>query len=269
MKIIISEKQFKNVVNILVEKYIDDPYFRDNDIYDYIPSNKEIENFNRIDNPKPFRVNNNDDYNKNYRLHNHNYSTDKPIKLKKEVPNSGVKYTGRAKIIYTYPNGRQEDVKNSIGPVAVVKNKLRELKKQVSTKDAPFYSIKYEIVGRLFEGIHASEAHDDFNSIKTIVDGKINVAIINIDYNDNNVMKLIGKNKLKLLKVPSNKFNMYIIYRDGYIGQAQELKSLADKYNGYLSHNASDEDTIRIGKLLGYYDEDINSFIEKRKRKLT
>ena len=88
-------------------------------------------NFKGFENPKDA---NRFDPNKNF---------GKPIQFKREKEPSGKNYTGKAKVIYTYPNGIQVDVKNSEGPVAVVQQKLSRIKSQ-STKDAPFYSIKYE-----------------------------------------------------------------------------------------------------------------------------
>jgi hypothetical protein len=46
----------------------------------------------------------------------------------------------------------------------------------------------------------------------------------------------------------------------------EERETLQDyKYNGYLSYKATEEDTRRIGELLGYKKETIDSFIEKLK----
>ena len=142
MRLIITEKQLNQVINILSEKYVEDSYFSDNDIYDYEPNQSDIDDFNKIDKPQysDFRGferpkdPNKFDPNKNF---------GKTVKFKREKEPSGKNYTRRAKIIYTYPNGMQVDVKNSEGPVGVVKQKLDRLKAN-STKDAPFYSIKYE-----------------------------------------------------------------------------------------------------------------------------
>lgn len=265
MKVKLKKKELINLFKVLNENYFDDQYLRDNDIYDYIPTDKEIEMFNKIDKPQKLNFPK-DEYDPNSKLNNPHYNSEKKPKFKREVKNRNIKYTGRAKIIYTYPNGKQEDVKNSIGPIAVVKNKLKNIQNQTSTNDAPFYSIKFETTHNLFENINPNEAYDNFNSVKTIVDGKRNVATININNNDDKTMKLIGVNKLKLLKVTSNKYNMYIIYRDGYQKQAMELKNIADKYNGFLSYNASDEDTYKIGKLLGYNENDILKYINKKNK---
>ena len=142
MKLIITEAQLKEVIGILAEAYTNDPYFADNDIYDYEPNQSEIDDFNKVDKPQYSNFKgfenpkdaNRFDPNKNF---------GKPIQFKREKEPSGKNYTGKAKVIYTYPNGIQVDVKNSEGPVAVVQQKLSRIKSQ-STKDAPFYSIKSE-----------------------------------------------------------------------------------------------------------------------------
>ena len=68
---------------------------------------------------------------------------------------------------------------------------------------------------------------------------------------------------LKTLSVPLNPNDCYIYYRTGHEKQAQELKDIADKYNGYLAYWATKEDTRRIGELLQYDPKDIEEFINK------
>lgn len=54
-KFIISESQLKAAYNSIVlnERYVEDPYMKDNDIYDHEPTQAEIDAFNRIDH-RPF-----------------------------------------------------------------------------------------------------------------------------------------------------------------------------------------------------------------------
>jgi hypothetical protein len=269
MKIIITENQLKKVVNILSEEYVQDSYFIDNDIYDYEPNNKEIDSFNKIDKSikSDFRGFDNPDNEKRMEF-NRNFGQD--IKFKRETKPSGKNYTGRAKIVCTYPGGMQLDVKGSEGPAAVVVDKLKKIKKQ-NTKDAWLYSIKYEVISdkkRIYEEIHPSEAFTPYNAIKTIVDGKRNVGLVNVYYDEKNkdIWKFIGVNKLKLLKVSSNPYNMFVVYRDGYSNEANELKEIIDRNGGFATPKASFDDTFRIGKLLGYYEEDIKSYINKIKK---
>lgn len=59
-------------------------------------------------------------------------------------------------------------------------------------------TINYE--KNIFEDIHPSEAYNDYDSLKTVVDGKGDIALIHfIDQQETQAMtKLIGQNKLKL-----------------------------------------------------------------------
>lgn len=130
MRIIIGENQFNKIVDILLEKYIEDPYMADNDIYYYEPSYDEISRFDVLDRSS-------------YRPSKKTIS--KNTIGNKKIP-SNKKYTGMAKIIYTHPTGKQEDVKNSVGPIAVVKAKFNNILKFMNTDDAKNYSIKYELL---------------------------------------------------------------------------------------------------------------------------
>ena len=130
MKIVVSENQLNQMIGVLSEKYIEDPYMADNDIYYHSPSYDEIERFDVAD--------------------RRSYRPTKKTAIKNiikspKVP-SGKKYTGMAKIIYTYRTGKEEDVKNSIGPIAVVKTKFKNMLKSMSTEEAKNYSIKYELL---------------------------------------------------------------------------------------------------------------------------
>jgi hypothetical protein len=89
-----------------------------------------------------------------------------------------------------------------------------------------------------------------------------------IDFPEKNFWDIVKKFDLGIVKVPSNPHRAYIFHVKGAENEANELKDIAEKYNGYLSHKATDEDTRRIGQLLGYKAEDIESHIEKRKSKL-
>jgi hypothetical protein len=115
------------------------------------------------------------------------------------------------------------------------------------------------------ETIRASEANDDVSSLRTLLDGKRNIAwITSFDDEIKEDLNLMG---FGTWKVPSNPYNTYIIFKRGFEKQAKELMDIAEKYNGYLSYQASIEDTIRIGKLLEYDPRDIEYFV-KRKMKM-
>lgn len=115
------------------------------------------------------------------------------------------------------------------------------------------------------EDINPMEADTDYKAVLTVAQGKRNIAAITtIEDNDQRkILILIGKNKLKILKVPSNPNNMWIVYRDGCLNQAEELKSIIDRNGGYLTGTLEDE--YNIGKLLGYNEEEILKYIENRK----
>ena len=117
--------------------------------------------------------------------------------------------------------------------------------------------------------IRAHEAHNDDNAIETVITGRRNLGIIGLTHNSltNNFWDIIKDNNLNVLKVPSNKYGLYIYFRPGAETQAQELKDIAEKYNGYLAYNADENDTRRIGQLLNYHQNDIEDFIKRTKQK--
>ena len=122
----------------------------------------------------------------------------------------------------------------------------------------------------LKENIDASEAYDNKDSIQTVIDKKRNVGFFTLEgiNSPETFWEIVDENNLKSLEVEKNPHDAYIIYRPGSENQANELKDIANKYNGYLSYKATDEDTRRIGQLLGYKAEDIETYIERRKSKL-
>jgi hypothetical protein len=60
-------------------------------------------------------------------------------------------------------------------------------------------------------------------------------------------------------------YNPKIIYHKSAKDNAMELKEIADKYDGFLHHEATDEETRRIGELLEYDEADIVQHLKKRK----
>ena len=116
----------------------------------------------------------------------------------------------------------------------------------------------------LMEEISAKEAYDTYESIKTIIDGKRNVGFVELN---NIVYKLLLSLKsLKKIKVQSPTEVNYIIYREGSEKEAQELYDIAMKYGGSLSYTASEEDSRRIGQILGYKKDDIEDYIKHNKK---
>ncbi len=122
----------------------------------------------------------------------------------------------------------------------------------------------------LFEKIRAEEAYRDENAIQTVIDGRRDLGFITLigtvldDPND--FWKLVKSGGLKTIKVPSSKHEAYIYFRPGAEKKAKELKDIAEKYGGYLSFDATERDSRRIGELLGYEKKDIDQYINKNYR---
>jgi hypothetical protein len=120
----------------------------------------------------------------------------------------------------------------------------------------------------LMEDIDPEEAQTNIDSVQTIVDGKRNIAFVvekgDTPNNWEKVTKMIADNELKSMYVKGNPHHAYVVYTPETEKIAIELKTIAEKYNGYLSSNATAEDTRRIGQLLDYDPEQIELFIKDR-----
>ena len=124
-----------------------------------------------------------------------------------------------------------------------------------------------KLIDLIKEEISASEAYNDLSSVQTVVDGKRNVSFMAFygQEDEDEMKRLIEDNGLKTLRVNRpGKSNVWVIYRPGSEPQAKELRDLAEKYGGYLAWYATEEDTRRIGQLLGYRKSDVESFIKKQ-----
>jgi len=119
--------------------------------------------------------------------------------------------------------------------------------------------MKSFIKQRLRETINASDAHTDVGSIQTIIDGRRNIAFISLPNSE--LMDIIKKNDLGVIKVEQNDYETYIIYRKGAENEAKELLNIANKYGGYLSYEAEDDEIRRIGQLLNYKSSDVEEYI--------
>jgi len=121
----------------------------------------------------------------------------------------------------------------------------------------------------LKEVISASEAYNDLNAVQTVVDGKRGVAFVAWktmpDKYVEPVKSLIKDNHLKSMYVKGNKYDAYVIYAPGFEKDATELKNIAEKYGGYLHYDASEEDSRRIGQLLGYKESEIEDYITRNR----
>jgi hypothetical protein len=126
-----------------------------------------------------------------------------------------------------------------------------------------------KLVDLVKEVISASEAYNDLDAVQTIVDGKRGVAFIAWktmpDRYVEPVQKLIRDNNLKSMYVKGNKYDAYVVYAPGFEKNATELKDIAEKYGGYLHHDASEEDSRRIGQLLNYKESDIEDYITRNR----
>lgn len=119
-----------------------------------------------------------------------------------------------------------------------------------------------ESLENLDEEIDPSEAYTDKGSLKTVIDGKRKIGTLHRPTKD--LIRKIESLGLKLRKIESNPQDVYIVYRPDSEKDVDELVSIADKYEGYLSYKATKEDTIRIGQLLGYSQDSINKFVAEK-----
>ena len=124
-----------------------------------------------------------------------------------------------------------------------------------------------KLIDILSEIIDPSEAYNDTDAINTIIQGKRKIAFIvekaNNPDNWQRIQKLIRDNDLKTVYVKGNPNHAYIVYTQDNVKNAMELKDIAEKYKGYLSANATKEDTRRIGELLEYTPKAIDAFVAK------
>jgi hypothetical protein len=122
-------------------------------------------------------------------------------------------------------------------------------------------NMKNFIKQKLREVIKASDAHSIQGSVQTILDGKRDVGIFSqADASDLKQLKELG---LDFIKVPSNPQSVYVMYNPRAKAEAMELVNIAEKYEGYFAWYADEEDTRRIGQLLGYDPADIEEFVQK------
>lgn len=121
----------------------------------------------------------------------------------------------------------------------------------------------------LLETIKAEEAHRDANAVQTVVDGKRDLGYITIKgstLDEKDFWDMVKQGGLKTIKVPENPYEAYIYFRPGADQKANELKTIAMKYGGFLAYDATEEDSRRIGELLDYEKSDIDAYINKNYR---
>lgn len=114
----------------------------------------------------------------------------------------------------------------------------------------------------LIESIDPSDVYTDEGSLDTIIKGKRNIGTLHRP--PLWMKKLIEKHGLKLIKIDLNPQDLFIVYRPNSEKQVEELLSIVNKYGGYLSYQATKEETIRIGQLLGYHQDKIDQYVKER-----
>lgn len=124
----------------------------------------------------------------------------------------------------------------------------------------------------IIEGIRAKEAYRDSSAIQTVIDKKRDIGFITIKASpmlEEEIWTMINDNGLKTIPVEGNAWDAYIYYRPTAAAKkkALELKKIAEKYGGYLSWEATEEESRRIGELLGYAKQDIDAYINKNYKK--
>ena len=117
------------------------------------------------------------------------------------------------------------------------------------------------------ESIRAEEAHRDKSAVQTVIDRKRDLGFITlkttVDLSIDEFWNLIKTHNLGTIKLPGNPFDAYIYFNKGAEKKAKELAKIANKYDGYLSYEATKQESKRIGELLGYAKEDINWYLNK------
>lgn len=136
----------------------------------------------------------------------------------------------------------------------------------------------------LLEEIDPSEAYEDPGAIQTVLDGKRDIAFFTVrgmsritpkeliqkvkDHNSQKEKEGKEDEKIKILKVIGNEYKAFITYRNSEEGlrKAKELKAVSEKYGGFLPWFAEYQDTMKIGKLLGYRMDAVKEFADRMRR---
>jgi hypothetical protein len=117
------------------------------------------------------------------------------------------------------------------------------------------------------ESIRAEEAHRDKSAVQTVIDGKRDMGFItlktSVDLSRDEFWNLVKAHNLGTIKLPGNQFEAYIFFNKDAEKKAKELAKIANKYGGFLSYEATKQESKRIGELLGYAKEDINWYLNK------
>jgi hypothetical protein len=118
------------------------------------------------------------------------------------------------------------------------------------------------------ETVNPQNVSDNITGVRSLCNGERGVSwVSNVSENDaNQIADMINDCDLDSVRVPSNPHLAFVIYRNGYEKQAKRLLHIAEKYGGFLSVDASDDDTREIGKLLEYNLESVEEYILNRNK---
>lgn len=123
--------------------------------------------------------------------------------------------------------------------------------------------------GFILEHVHPDHVMTPILAIKSLIDGKRKVSyFVGRDFDIEGFISLFQQITSKGFKVLSveGENNPFIIYHPSKHKEAEELKRLAEKYDGYLHKDAALRDQRRFGEILEYIPSEIDIYIEKRRR---
>jgi len=113
------------------------------------------------------------------------------------------------------------------------------------------------------------EVNNNYKSVRSLVDKKRDVCFIAKSASSKaeweEIQKLIKKSDLKSMYVKGNPYEAYVVFAPGSENKATRLKDIAEKYKGFLAHNASEEDQREIGTSFFPFSKKVEEFIEKGK----
>jgi hypothetical protein len=119
------------------------------------------------------------------------------------------------------------------------------------------------------ETIHPNESMDPLKAVQTLIDRRRKIAyLVKYDLNSYELrLKLqeLYEDGYKRLDI-KGECNPFLVYHPSAQLEAEELRDIAEKYNGYLADWATIEDHKRIGELLEFHEEEIERFIANKKR---
>jgi len=156
-------------------------------------------------------------------------------------------------------------------------------KRSIDCNNPKGFSQKAHCKGRLKEEIDASEAYEVDSAIQTVIDKKRNVGLVDLDSQDVEELKQKGINVIPVFPEGSDIRNQYtkemsgwgesgakyfadrsfIIYNNEGKQDAKKLYDYMKSHNGFVS-DTSPQEAMYIGKLLGYSDNSIEDYINRK-----